>query len=206
VVGFERRIVPTPDEHGEQPRSLGGDEVSFTVTDVESVANTKRTKRTLEVVRFGFALEKSVDAKVAPADERERLEAEVIDDGFHRWIVVVAHERERSLGSEIVENVDVVVEPASTRPDAIDRPACAVFLTKGVELDGVDVDQFAGRDELVGEYEVRDRPLRVLGFHADGDDHYLYAGVRSTDDPHIAMDADGDVVWGSGPVLDDSIA
>jgi hypothetical protein len=51
--------------------------------------------------------------------------------------------------------------------------------------------------ELIGEYEVRDRPLRVLGFHADGDDHYLYAGVRSTDDPHIAMDADGDVVWGS---------
>jgi hypothetical protein len=51
--------------------------------------------------------------------------------------------------------------------------------------------------EPVGEYTVRDRPLRVLGFHADGGDHYLYVGVRSANDPHLAMDADGDVAWES---------
>lgn len=36
-----------------------------------------------------------------------------------------------------------------------------------------------------------------LGFHADGDRSLLYVAREPRDDPYLAIDADGEVVWGS---------
>ena len=49
----------------------------------------------------------------------------------------------------------------------------------------------------LGSCSVRNRTVRVLGFHGDDNGMYLYAGVRNGDEPYLAMNLDGEVVWGS---------
>ncbi|AXR80251.1 hypothetical protein AArcMg_0228 [Natrarchaeobaculum sulfurireducens] len=52
-----------------------------------------------------------------------------------------------------------------------------------------------GANRAVAAQTVPRRTPRVLGFHGDG--KYLYVGIRRNDDPYLALDTTGTVLWGS---------
>lgn len=45
----------------------------------------------------------------------------------------------------------------------------------------------------IGSWRVAGQTPRVLGFYGP----YLYVGIRAGDEPYLAVDADGEVAWGS---------
>ena len=68
-------------------------------------------------------------------------------------------------------------------------------VTRTPEPTVVGIDSRNG--ETVFERSIQNRNARLLGFHSADGGSLLYVGVRPTADPFLALDTDGEVVWGS---------
>ncbi|THE63197.1 hypothetical protein D8Y22_19625 [Salinadaptatus halalkaliphilus] len=96
------------------------------------------------------------------------------DDG-----IVLSRQFDRSLGRPVVRP-DGDVCAISTRPPEPTVYGCCLRT-----------------ETWILERTFRERTIRLLGFHADGDESYCYVGVRSAGDPYLALDEEGEVAWES---------
>lgn len=101
--------------------------------------------------------------------------------------------------------VDATVTGVAIRPDgglvavATRRPDASVHAyDPAVETDLTVANGTHGQaNDSVWTVTPRRATPRLLGFHVDGDRPLLYVARERRDDPYLAIDADGEVVWGS---------